>query len=126
MEVGKWSPALLNQGRLMEFELSEKFEVFSGEELNLNLIYNRGAHALDIFKVSLLENGKVIAEDAHQGLTGSTHKDNTYKFMVPDLKDGAKYSIQVEGSGNGGNDSHGTISAAVVSTKQIDDEHTRK
>ena len=51
--------------------------------------------------MELLEDGKVIAEDLHEGLADETN--------VKDYKKGSKYTLRMKVSGNKGNDSYGNV-----------------
>lgn len=72
-------------------------------------VYNKGTHALEISEVALLENGKQVATDKHDGFSGGSLKEIAYTLKLPSYKSGAKYSLRARIKGSGGTDSHGEI-----------------
>ncbi len=71
--------------------------------------YTGGAHRLDIQKVELLRDGKVIANDEHTGITGSKTVDNTYKIKFDKYSSSSKYTLRAGIRSDGGSDSNGNI-----------------
>ena len=71
--------------------------------------YTGGTHRLDIQQVEILEDGKTIVGDKHDGTTGASNSGNTYRLKVPAVKKGAKYSLRAVIRSDGGNDSNGDI-----------------
>ncbi len=71
--------------------------------------YTGGEHRLDIKSVELLANDKVIAEDAHPGVTGGSTKDNVYTVSVDKLDKNARYTIRAVVRSDGGADSNGDV-----------------
>jgi len=71
--------------------------------------YKSGKHALNIFEVALLKNGKEICKDIHQGLSGFALKKHIYKLKIDKYSPKDKYTIRATVSGSGGGDSNGYI-----------------
>ena len=65
---------------------------------------------MDIDKVELLENGKVIHTDAHAGITGGQSQNNIYALPLKAIKPKATYTLRATMHSDGGTDSNGTIS----------------
>ena len=106
--LGQWNSDDLKGGG----DATLNFDVTSTIKAGENTIvfnYTGGANGLEISKVVLLENGKVIAEDEHAGFTGGKSRNNIYTLSVPKLTSRAKYSIKATVHGTGGNDSNGKI-----------------
>lgn len=71
--------------------------------------YSGGAHRLDIEWAELLENGKSVAKDVHEGRTGGEDNDNEYILDLPSFTSGAKYEVRASIRSDGGTDSKGEI-----------------
>jgi hexosaminidase len=72
-------------------------------------LYSSGEHRLEIQKVELLEDGKVVSVDEHAGSTGHVDSANTYKLKLPKLNPQSKYVLRAKVRADGGNDSNGEI-----------------
>ncbi|MEZ0324403.1 MAG: beta-N-acetylhexosaminidase [Fimbriimonas sp.] len=72
-------------------------------------LYTSGDHRLNIQGVQLLEDGKMISADDHEGFTGHNDIKNTFKLTAPTLKATSKYSIKAKVRADGGSDSNGDI-----------------
>ena len=77
--------------------------------------YTHGFKALDIDSVSIWENDRMIALDAHIGFSGNTKKDITYSLNIPEYKEASKYTLRAKIKGNGGVDSYGQLQAVYTS-----------
>ncbi len=64
---------------------------------------------LDIEKVSVIVNGKVVAEDKHYGTTGGQNKGNTYRLKIDNFETEANYTVTANVMGDTGNDSNGVL-----------------
>ena len=51
----------------------------------VTLSFRQGASALQIRKVSVMQDGRVLAEDVHEGWTGKQHLNNEYHLDVKQL-----------------------------------------
>jgi hypothetical protein len=59
--------------------------------------------------VALLEDGKEIGRDTHNGFTGASPKNTSYGINLPAWKAGATYTIKAQVASDGGTDSHGVV-----------------
>lgn len=121
-QLGSWNPSMLkanNQPVELTYDITQPTKNFPQGIYQINLHYTGGKYALSILEVSLLENGKVISTDAHEGITGSQHRKNLYAIEFPKMKKGAKYTLKVKAFGSEGADSNGTITVSAVETKRI-------
>jgi hexosaminidase len=71
--------------------------------------FTHGAHRLDISRVELLEDGRVIAVDEHVGRTGGDNVRNTYQLKVEQVSPAAKYTLRARVRADGGSDSNGQV-----------------
>ncbi|BCU76381.1 alpha-N-acetylglucosaminidase [Luteolibacter sp. LG18] len=65
---------------------------------------------LNITKVELLENGKTISTDAHQGYSGGSNQNNKYTIKLENHAFGTKYVLRVTAMSDGEIESSGDIS----------------
>ena len=114
VEIGEWQPTQIHAAtNLLEWAVPPQILVSGKFRLSLN--YAKGKQALKINWAALLENGREIARDTHDGLAGSGYnrpvkaRDWNYFLNLPSVKPGAKYSVQVSVSGEGGADSSGVV-----------------
>lgn len=76
--------------------------------------YTKGSHALEIRKVTLMADGRAVANDAHNGVAGAPASRNIYRLKLPagaTVNNGASLLISVRG--HGGTDSTGAIRMLV-------------
>ncbi|QQL45258.1 beta-N-acetylhexosaminidase [Sulfuriroseicoccus oceanibius] len=107
-KVGTWSA----NGSLADWQTIDvpAGEVVKAEgKYDVVFLYSKGAHALDISEVHLLEDGKVVSTDKHDGFSGNNLKGIVYSLELKAFKPGAKYTIQAKVKGSGGTDSNGEI-----------------
>jgi len=108
----EWNPALLHKGSGMGvravFPLTAS-QIKSGK-LTVEFTYTRGAHALVISEVALEADGKVVATDKHEGVTGLKNENNRYTLAVPASAQSArKLALSALARGLDGQQSHGTV-----------------
>lgn len=104
--IGAWTPGALS-GQEHVFDVTNL--VKTPGKYTATLLYDQGAHAIEIESVALYENSREIARDAHPGKSG-THKENIqYMLNVPEVTQGASYTVKAKFKGSGGRDSHGTV-----------------
>lgn len=82
------------------------------------LYLTKGKNPLNIKKMQLLENGKVIAEDNHRGFADSnraTGSRKTYIYYLPvkNYNPSARYTLRAEVSGYNGTDSYGNVTFSL-------------
>ncbi len=108
VQIGTWSSGKVSeQASKVSLDLSKALR--SPGNYQVVFQYTGGLHRMDIDKVELLENGKVIHSDEHPGITGGKSSDNVYNLPVKQLKPGARYSLRATMHSDGGTDSNGTI-----------------
>ena len=91
----------------LEFDLSS--ELTTPGIWRATFQFTGGAHAVSISNVELCVNGVSVSKDPHVGRAGGQHKDNTWRFTVPNLPNNAKVILRAKLAGDGGTDSNGTI-----------------
>lgn len=106
--LGTWTGGKVSETPTpVTFDISKTLQ--SAGHYQVVFQYTGGLHRMDIDKVELLENGKVIHTDAHSGHTGGNSENNVYNLPVKKRTPGAKYSLRATMHSDGGTDSNGTI-----------------
>lgn len=90
---GTWSAGELKRDSF-DIELNDRMVAQAAGEMVVSLDYTGGASGLEIKKVQLLQNGKVLATDEHDGFTGSKSQDNTYRLKFDERQKGP-FSLRV-------------------------------
>ncbi len=110
---GTWSPEeVTTEFANMEWDVTKK--VYANGRINAAFFYTKGEHFLNIQQVELLEDGKVISVDQHDGLADeyrATAKTKTffYALQVDAYDPAARYVVRALVKGDGGTDSYGNF-----------------
>jgi len=106
--LGHWSA---NQMKMEGVELEWDATPFIKDAGKYHVIffYKKGASALQIEWAALLENGKEIQRDTHQGWSGAVKRDIVFTFLLPERAAGAAYAIRAFGIPQGDEDSNGDV-----------------
>lgn len=108
LKAGGWEPAqITTQLAPMDWDVTAK--VTAAGKAAVNFEYTEGADGIDIAWAALLEDGKEISRDTHNGFTGGSPRRPVYTLEVPAPKPGAHYTLRAEIAGDGGTDSHGNV-----------------
>jgi hexosaminidase len=111
--AGKWSPEnIKTKYSITEWDVTDK--VYSNGRIITGFFYTHGNNHLEIEKVELLENEKVISVDKHYGLADDfrgTHKTRTYQYYlkVDNYNAESKYTVRATVRGKNGTDSFGNF-----------------
>lgn len=112
--AGTWTPLQLDTSfTSVQWEVTPK--VYANGRAAAGFFYTEGASFLKVKNVKLLENDRVIAEDAHESLAdkfrGIPYKKNMflYQLKVDSYKPGAKYFLTADIAGATGKDSKGNV-----------------
>ncbi|MNK64813.1 Beta-hexosaminidase [compost metagenome] len=110
---GSWEAKTIgNEFRTLSWDVTKK--TYANGRITAGFFYTKGANFMEIKKVELLENGKVIASDEHTGIADKfrgTHrvKSFLYHLQLDHYKPNAKYELKAEVKGIGGTDSNGNF-----------------
>lgn len=105
----KWTPETLSS-ETITIPVTPAQIADSKGEMIVQFSYSKGAARLEIKKTALFENGKLVAEDTHDGFAGSQNQDNYYRVKFTPKK-GATYTLKITHANKGGSaNSYGNIS----------------
>ncbi len=108
VSVGVWKSGQTSEAWAdKEYDLTK--HITSAGTYTLTFQYTHGAHRLDIASAELLEDGKRIAIDEHDGVTGGATTNNIYTLKVANYRDSAKYIMRAKVRSDGGAESNGEI-----------------
>lgn len=106
--LGQWTASQMKmEGVTLEWDAT-KFITEAGK-YNVIFFYQKGASALQIEWAALLEDGKEIQRDTHEGWSGSVKRDIAYTFNLSERKAGATYIIRAYAIPQGDEDSNGDV-----------------
>ncbi len=114
INVGSWSPSQITT-TLAPLEWDVTSKVMEAGQVKACFDYTTGANGLEITGVALLENGRQICHDTHNGFAGADSSLTVYTLDVAAPKPGEHYTLQAQVAGAGGTNSHGTVSWVFVS-----------
>ncbi|MCP3966151.1 MAG: family 20 glycosylhydrolase [Lentisphaerae bacterium] len=76
----------------------------------LKFDYQDGGHGLGISRVAIYDaDNRIVAEDKHNGFTGTRSKNNIYSLKISNWEPHNKYRIELTSWGEGGTDSRGIL-----------------
>jgi len=107
--IGEWKAGQVSTGVYKPAQFDATGKINRNGTYEITFIYTGGQQHLDINKVEVVVNNKVVASDVHYGTTGGQHKDNVYKLKIKNYETGANYTIRGNIMGDTGNDSNGLV-----------------
>lgn len=106
--IGSWDPKTVSeQWQTHDWDVTSNVRGPGRYTLRLN--YESGAHGLATASVQLLEDGRLIAQDVHDGWAGGVSRDRTYTLSLKAYDPKAHYAVRVRLRSDGGTDSHGAL-----------------
>lgn len=114
-EKRQWTPKE-TPGRYADRSWSLEQPLMVGAETKVFFQYTKGRHRLNIRNVRL-EAGDVKVVDKHFGFTGEAQRDNVWVFAIPEDAPQTGWRLTAEVEGDGGTDSHGTITVSGPADK---------
>ncbi|MEE1946243.1 family 20 glycosylhydrolase [Pedobacter sp. KR3-3] len=105
--VAEWNPNKIKGKDFGTFEINATGKINANGNYALTFMYTGGSTKLEIQSITVWKNGVKIAEDIHEGSTGSAQKDNVYKFNIKEYETGASFIIKAMVRGDVDNDSNG-------------------
>ncbi len=109
VKIGQWESGKVSAGTYKPAQFDATGKIGQKGTYEITFRYTSGEQRLDIEKVEVIVNGKVVARDEHYGTTGGQHKDNVYRLNITDFETGANYTVTANIMGYTGNDSNGVV-----------------
>ena len=114
VKIGEWKSGKVSAGVFKPVKFDATGKINKNGTYEVTFMYTGGEQRLDIEKVEVVVNNKVVASDVHHGSTGGQHKKNVYKLKITNYETGANYSIKANVMGDTGNDSNGVVLIKAV------------
>jgi hexosaminidase len=105
--IAKWTPDQITSDYAeVEWDVAKHLTKQGTYEIIFE--FEKGKNGIEIQKVSLVSEGKVIAADTHNGFSGGRSKTNAYVLALP-ARNHEKLTLEAVVKGRGGTDSYGNI-----------------
>jgi len=108
VQIGNWTPKESSKSKQTK-EIDITKHLSSAGDKKIIFSYKSGKCRLNIYKVSLLKDGKIVSTDEHSGHTGGKNVDNTYSLKLKRYNKKSKYTLRYSSNSDGGTDSTGSI-----------------
>lgn len=106
--IGSWKGAEMNE-KLVELEWDATTLITGKGAYEVLPWYTSGIAGIEIAWAALLENGKEIQRDTHEGWSGVDKRNMIYRFVVKNPTAGARYAVKLQFRPIGGSDSNGDV-----------------
>ncbi len=113
-QVYEWQPNTMSDKEQNEQLVDVTAYLTKPGRWTVTFDYRQGAAGLESTLVELLEDGQVVARDAHRGWSGGSRDANSYSLELPERKEGAKYELRLLMRPDGGTDSRGIVHLSYV------------
>ena len=119
-QIGKWDPSMLEPKifKELKYSLPDKM-VQTADSIDIQFIYHSGWSRLDIRRVAVFKGDQLIAEDTHDGFTGTPSRNNTYHLDLNSLDQNQKTGLHVIADVMLQGESHGVVSLHGAKTDLI-------
>jgi len=107
VKVGSWHGGDL-AGDFIDREWNVTDYVVPGH-MRFTVRHDSGGNDVFIQRAVLLENGREVARDIHDGQTGRRDKAHNYRLRLYTVREGATYTLRVTMRSEGGTDAEGSI-----------------
>ena len=112
--IATWQPSDLSAESYQPLEWDVTKKVYTEGRVMAGMFYTKGKHFVNIKRMELLEDGKVIAVDNHRGFADTKretgqHKNYLYFLPVKKYNPAARYTLRAIVSGYVGTDSYGNV-----------------
>lgn len=97
--VREWLPTSISEKVYGVLEMNASGKINKNGNYILSFWQTKGTSRLDISGIEIYKNGVKIAEDVHDGYTGSAAENNSYKFAINDYETGAAFTIKAKVKG---------------------------
>ncbi|AQT67053.1 Beta-N-acetylhexosaminidase [Anaerohalosphaera lusitana] len=113
-KLGEWESGKVSAGTYSPVKFDATGLINKAGVYEVTFMYTSGQQRLDIEKVEVIVNDKVVARDVHHGFTGGQRKANTYRLKIDDFETGANYFVRANVMGDTGDDSNGVVLIKLV------------
>ena len=109
VKIGEWTPSQITTNIVaLEWDVTRRLT--APGKYRAQFSYRQGAHGLKFTSLALLEDGRELARDTHDGFAGLYPIGTIYTVHLSQYKANARYTLRVQVDQSGGTDSQGTVS----------------
>lgn len=109
LATAAWSPAAFSDAEAHRWTLDASPWLKTPGNYLVTFRYRKGSSALTIRKVAVVQDGRELAADTHDGWTGDQNQNNTYQLKARTLQPDKPVSLVMEVEPASGADSSGDI-----------------
>ncbi|MBB2149047.1 beta-N-acetylhexosaminidase [Pedobacter gandavensis] len=107
--VAEWNPQNVQGKDFGLLEMNGSGKINGNGNYALHFWYTGGDSRLDIQSIEVYKNGVKVAEDLHEGFTGSAEKNNKYSFKIDNYETGAAFTIKAKVRGDLNDNTTGVV-----------------
>jgi len=108
VKVGEWKGNQLSGSfKTLEWDITD--HLAGPGHYRFTVRHDRGGNDVIIRWAAVLEDGREIARDTHEGMSGERDRAHNYRFRLHTVREGRDYTLKVSMRSEGGNDSAGSI-----------------
>ena len=109
-QIGEWKSGQPGNGTPKEMTFDATGVINANGHYLITFLYTGGRQRLDIDGIKVVKNDvQTVAQDIHHGITGASHKNNTYKIKIDDYETGASFKVKAQVYGDTGDDTNGIV-----------------
>ncbi len=108
-KVGEWKAGKVPGKTFKAVDFDATGKINANGKYQISFLYTEGECRLEITKVEIVVNNKVVATDRHFGFTGGSSKNNSYTVDVKEYETGANFYIRATIRGDLNNNSNGIV-----------------
>ncbi|MBX3728792.1 MAG: carboxypeptidase regulatory-like domain-containing protein [Candidatus Sumerlaeia bacterium] len=114
--LGRWNAeSITTDEKVHSFDATAALRDLGGGDIRIEVVHDSGQHGVNISWVALLEDGREIQRDTHEGWSGYSKRDNIYRVPLAQPRQGARYTVDVSMRSDGGTNSEGMVWIVVKS-----------
>lgn len=107
--VAEWNSQNVQGKDFGVLEMNGAGKISGNGAYTLHFWYTDGDSRLDIQSIEVFKNGVKVAEDLHDGFTGSQANNNKYTFKVDNYETGAVFTIKAKVRGEISDNTNGVV-----------------
>ncbi|WP_316753471.1 beta-N-acetylhexosaminidase [Pedobacter gandavensis] len=107
--VAEWNPQNVQGKDFGILEMKSSGKINGNGSYALHFWYTSGDSRLDIQSVEVFKNGVKVAEDTHDGFSGSDASNNKYSFKIDNYETGAVFTIKAKVRGDENDSTNGVV-----------------
>ncbi|MGN6371356.1 MAG: beta-N-acetylhexosaminidase, partial [Phycisphaerae bacterium] len=117
--LASWKPGdFQKQPTTRDYDITDQLKTRSPGPLKIRLDLTNGQNKLDITSLSLSENEKEIARDAHPASAATRSTATLYTLNIPSLNPAARYTLHLTARADTGPDTFGDILLLPITPTQ--------